>query len=469
MADRLLNLYHALPAPLRSAAATMRGFRLRWWRYGPGAERLVEEALEREAWAPERLQAWVDERLARLLHRSASRVPYYRDHWAERRRRGDNASIEQLENWPLLPKDVLRARPEAFVADDRDTRRLFPVNTSGTTGTPLRLWRSRKTGREYYALLEARYRRWHGVTWREPWAILGGQAVVPPDASGPPYWVWNGALHQLYLSANHVSARNAPAFVGALTNYKVRHLVAYASSAAELARQCLEAGQRFDGFRVVVANAEPVHPWQRDVIRRAFGVETRETYGMVEIVAGASECPSGTRHQWPELGRIEVLDDAADVPAAAGTVGRLVCTGLVNDDMPLIRYVVGDRGGAPGPSACSCGRRLPVMGTIEGRSNDMLIAPDGRRVYWVNPVFYGLAIHEAQIIQESRTEIRVLYVPGSGFTRQAEHEVIERLLARLGQVQVTMEEVPAIPRGANGKFRAVVNRLSASFSPRQAP
>src|SRR5262249_51218839 len=135
-------------------------------------------------------------------------------------------------------------------------------------------------------------------------------------------------------------------------------------------------------------------------------------------------------------------------------------TGLVNDDMPLIRYVVGDRGSLPaGMAPCACGRLLPPMGPIEGRSNDMLVTPDGRRVFWLNPVFYGLPVQEAQIVQERRDLVRVIYVPGPGFTADTAKTIVERMRVRMGEVQVPMEQVGAIPRGPNGKFRAVVCHL----------
>lgn len=461
MGDRLLRFYHALPPPLRTAAATLRGYRLRWWRYGHESERLVAEALERERWPAERLEAWQEERLARVLHRAAARVPYYRAHWAERRRRGDRASVEVLANWPLLHKDALRDAPHAFVADDDPAWRLFEVNTSGTTGKPLKLWRSRAASREYYALIEARFFRWHDVSWRDGYAVLGGQAVVPPGAQGPPFWVWNRAMRQLYLSANHVSARNIAAFVRALADYGPVTLDAYASSAAALAAECLAAGQRYDGFKIAVTTSEPLLPGQRELIGRAFGAPVRETYGMVEIVAGASECPSGTLHLWPDLGHAEVFDDHADIPAAPGASGRLVCTGLVNLAMPLVRYVVGDRGSLPANAArCACGRSLAPMGAIEGRSNDMLIAADGRQVFWLNPVFYGLPIHEAQIVQERLDRVRVRYVPAAGYGEVHARTVAERLRSRMGDVEVVLDEVPRIPRGPNGKFRAVVCEVS---------
>ena len=110
-----LKLYHHLPYPLRVLTASARGYSLRRWRFGPETERLVEEAFEREHWSLERWKDWQEERLAYVLNRAATKVPYYRDHWLARRRKNDRASWEYLENWPILKKEPLRAHPHAFV------------------------------------------------------------------------------------------------------------------------------------------------------------------------------------------------------------------------------------------------------------------------------------------------------------------------------------------------------------------
>ena len=44
----------------------------------------------------------------------------------------------------------------------------------------------------------------------------------------------------------------------------------------------------------------------------------RDTYGMAEMVAAASECDHGRLHLWPEAGVVEVLDDDGVVAAIAG-------------------------------------------------------------------------------------------------------------------------------------------------------
>jgi phenylacetate-CoA ligase len=458
----LWKVYRRLPPPLRTAAATVRGVQLRWRRYGPDTERLCAEALERDFWSAERWEAWRAERLAFILHRAATKVPYYRALWERRRRAGDRASRELLENWPLLEKEPLRAHPEAFVADDRDIRRMHHEHTSGTTGTPIRLWRTRETERAWYALFEARVRRWYGVSRRDRWAIFGGQLVTPAERRTPPFWVWNAGLRQLYLSVYHLSEATAPSYADALRRYGVRYAVGYPSALDALAQFATEQGFPCPRLDVVVSNAEPLFPYQRERIAAVFRSPVRDTYGMVEIACAASECASGSLHLWPEVGVAEVLRDSSRDPEAPGQQGRLVSTGLLNADMPLVRYVTGDRAAlGRRAAACACGRTLPELQAVEGRSDDVLVTADGRRIGRLDPVFKsGVRIREAQIIQDAVGAVRVLVVPAPGFGPRDAHQIQEALSERLGSgMQVTIERVPAVPRTAAGKFRAVVSRV----------
>jgi len=460
----LLRVYHRLPSPLRSVAASFRGVFLRWWRYGSKSDRLVEEAVEGEQWSPHRWKAWQGERLAYVLHRSATKVPYYREQWAARRRRGDRASWEYLENWPILEKETLRENPNVFVAEDRDVRRMFQLCTSGTTGKPLALFQSKETVRTWYALFEARCHRWYGVSRHDRWAVLGGQLVTPVSQRRPPFWVWNAALNQLYMSSYHLAPDWIPHYLEALQRYHIKYLEGYTSSLYALAQETLRLGR--DGLKMSVAltNAEPVFDYQREAIAKAFKCGVRETYGMAEIAAAASECEAGQLHLWPEAGWIEVMEDGRSV--ANGTSGDFICTGLLNTDMPLIRYRVGDRGSiAPADTSCACGRTLPILGSVEGRVDDVLYTSDGRRIGRLDPVFKAhLPVREAQIIQETLDRVRVRYVPAPNFTPDAGRSIIERLQARMGSLEVILEEVSDVPRTANGKFRAVVSHIKPGFS-----
>jgi phenylacetate-CoA ligase len=260
------------------------------------------------------------------------------------------------------------------------------------------------------------------------------------------------------MSSYHLAPDLLGHYLNALNRYRITYLYGYSSSLYELALEALKQGRDDLKMKVALTNAEPVFPYQRQTIEKAFQCRVHETYGMAEIVTAASECEHGGLHLWPEVGITEVLDsDGSD-----GRTGDLVCTGLLNPDMPLIRYRIGDRITlSAGIQSCKCARRLPRIECVEGRSDDVLVTRDGRRIGRLDPVFKTeLPIREAQIVQESLDRIRVKYIPESEFNLAAGESLIAHLRAHLGNVQVALEPVEQIPRTNNGKFRAVVCELS---------
>lgn len=455
-----LRIYHHLPYSAKVLVASARGHYLTRWRYGEDTEALVAEFLSHDHWSAQQWAAWREERLAFVLNRAATQVPYYREQWARRRRAGDRSSPERLENWPVLGKDTLREQPRAFLADDCDAKAMFYEHTSGTTGKPLHIWLSKETVSTWFALFEARARRWHDVRRDDRWAILGGQLVAPVERDHPPFWVWNSGQNQLYLSAYHLAPENIAAYLEAIRRHRVTYLLGYPSGLYELARAALEQGLDAPRLKVVLGNAEPLLDHQREAIAKAFGCPVRDTYGMAEIAAAASECERGRLHLWPEAGHVEILNDRSDDAAAAGEAGRLIATGLLNADMPLIRYDTGDRATMAGET-CACGRTLPVLRAIEGRADDVVITRDGRHIGRLDPVFKAdLPIREAQIIQEDWGVLRVLYVPAEGYSDADGVMLVRRIHDRTGEdMNVILEAVEAVPRTANGKFRAVVSRV----------
>ena len=212
----------------------------------------------------------------------------------------------------------------------------------------------------------------------------------------------------------------------------------------------------------MIANGEPLAASRRRTIESAFGAPVANTWGMTEIVAAASECERGTLHLWPDVGVVELLDPDDDRPAPAGRLGRLVCTGLLEPSMPLVRYDVGDLGRlAPSDTLCSCGRTLPVVEEIVGRTDDVIVTPRGRRIGRLDPLFKGdYPIREAQVVQEAPDRLRLRLVPAAGYSPAAARALAAALEAHVGELRIEIEEVDAIERGPNGKFQAVVSRLS---------
>ncbi len=450
-----LQIYHHLPPWARSVVASMRGYYLSRWRYDANTEKLVEQALERDYWTQKQWDQWREDRLSFILNRAATTVPFYRETWEKRRRLGDKSSWEYLENWEILEKTTLRNRGIDFVADDCNPAKMFLDHTSGTTGTSLNLWLKAETVKFWYALFEARSRRWYGVSKNTRWAILGGQLITPIRQRKPPFWVWNAGLNQLYMSSYHLAPDLIGFYLDALKKYRVRYLLGYSSALYSLAQKVVRSKKNDLEIDVVIANGEPLFDYQKELISEAFDCPVRETYGMAEMVAAASECEIGNLHQWPDAGIIEGENSSSDKGSA-----DFICTGLVNADMPLIRYRIGDCG-TFSDKICNCGKTLPLMGKIDGRSDDVLYTSDGRRIGRLDPVFKNdLPVIEAQIIQASLKEIIVKYVPAQGFDQSSAKDLTSRIQERMGDVEVILSEVTQIPRTERGKFRAVICNLS---------
>jgi phenylacetate-CoA ligase len=449
-----LQIFHKLPPWSRNAVASLHGYYLSSWRYNKRTEKLVEEALERDFWSEREWQNWRQERLSFVLNRAATQVPFYREKWQKRRSEGDKASLEYLENWEILEKQTLREHAPKFVADDCQHSQMYCDHTSGTTGTSLNLWSTAETVRHWYALFEARCRNWYGVSRHDRWAILGGQLIVPVSNRKPPFWVWNRGLNQLYLSSYHLAPDLINQYLDAIAKYQVTYILGYSSALYTLAQEVLRRKRKDIHFKVAIANAEPLFDYQRETISQAFNCPVRETYGMAEIVAAASDCEHGKLHQWSDVGILET--DFRDKSRS----GDFVCTGLINADMPLIRYRVGDCG-VLSDEKCECGRLLPIIEKIEGRNDDVLWTADGRRVGRLDPVFKNdLPIKEAQIIQKSLSKIVVRLVPDSGFDQHNADELTAGIQERIGDVEVVIETVNEIQRTSRGKFRAVICELS---------
>ena len=323
------------------------------------------------------------------------------------------------------------------------------------------LWLSPVALRAWYALFEARWRRWYGLSRHDRWGILGRQLVTPYARSRPPFWVWNAGINQLYLSSFHISSQFTPAYIQAIRRHKLAYLLGWASSLYDIARFAIEQQLEIPSLKAVLSNAEPLYPYQRDTISHAFKCPVIDTYGQAENVCAASECEKGNLHLWSDVGITEILNDKSDEPADTGQVGRLVATGFLNQAMPLIRYDFEDRASySAQQSVCSCKRTLPTLGSIDGRIEDIIITRDGRRLEGPGNVFQeNWPIRGAQIIQETLDRIRVCIVPAPGFDKSIEKLLISGLQDRVGDMEIIINQVAEIPRTKSGKRKIIVSQL----------
>ncbi len=354
---------------------------------------------------------------------------------------------------PVAKADLLVGRAELF-PNGGVRKPWWPSGkTSGTSGTPLEVFRSIDSV-VWEEAFNLQAWTWTGFARGQPQAVLRGDQVADPARSRPPFWHWDRFGRQMFLSTRHLSEANAPAMLAALRSAGPAMLRAYPSTVAELARLSEKTGYKV-ALPAVVTGSEPLYPVQRDAIERAFGCKVFDFYGMAERIAYAAQCEHGHYHINPEYSYAEILDDAGQPTAG---FGDLVGTTLHNHVMPLLRYRITDRARWV-VGDCPCGRRYPRIELSSGKVEDQLFDLDGAPVSAsiITFAFKGLAnIRKSQVAQVGPGRWVVRLVPEAGFG-EADRAA---LLANFGKyishrLQVSVQLVDDIARQPSGKYKWV--------------
>jgi phenylacetate-CoA ligase len=445
-------VYARSPLWLQNAGISVYGLKYRRERLGGAFERYAAQYREGETAPAAHFEEHVSRELQALLQRAAATVPYYREKWTS----------AGVHNIPITPKADLRDSPERFVSEEAGPlRRLSCYFTSGSTGTPIRVYCSPDDHRRFIAAREARSFGWAGASVRMSRSMIGGRMILPRHDAPPPFYRRNWAERQVYFSAYHISRAHAANYVEGFNRYRPQLLTGYANAHYQLARFMLDLGLRLDYRpRALVLSSEKLTPEMKDTIEAAFGARAYEEYGAVENCVLATECERGRLHVSPDFGIVEIVDDEG-APVPPGEIGRVICTGLANHTQPLIRYEIGDLASwAADP--CPCGRdQFPVLDHLVGRIEDVIVGENGQAMVRFHGIFVNLPnVLEGQVIQEALDRIRVRVVTrevlGESDLRTIRARIGEE---RLGKMTVEIERVPEIERTERGKFRAVINRL----------
>ena len=428
----------------------------------------VRRALERSQWwsTEQLLQHQVQRMRAFLtdIGTGGTAVPHYRELYA---RLGFDPravhGLADLQALPLLDKATIRARTEALKRPG--ARDLARFNTGGSSGEPLIFFIGKeRVGHDVAAKWRAT--RWWGVDIGDPEMVVWGSPIELGSQDHIRAWR-DRLLRTELLPAFEMNDAKLDAMVAAIRRRRPRMLFGYPSALSHIARHAARRGQRMDdlGIRVAFVTSERLYDEQRAAIVAAFGCPVANGYGGRDAGFIAHECPQGGMHITSEDIVVEIIG-ADGRPLPHGQAGEIVVTHLATRDFPFVRYRTGDVG-VLDDQACPCGRGLPLLKEIQGRSTDFVVAADGTVMHGLALIYVlrdlpGLSAFK--IIQHSvqRTEVQV--VPENGTLLPATRERIGTgLRARLGAgVVVDICPVAAIAAEKSGKFRYVVSHVELS-------
>lgn len=458
------------------------------WFLGRSFARILAE-LQNAQWLPgDELQRRSAIRLSQLLRHAAENVPFYRE--AYRRRSLSPTALSSTEDLRVLPVMTKTAYRDGaagdFVADNVPAFRRQERATSGSTGQPFAFAIDRQAAPVIFA----------SHLFYDSWFDLGPfdryiRIVSPPAASPglPPETplgfrlrqAISARLQRLYEARTQqriwvwgVDEARADEIWHRLEAFRPAYVMGYTSTLAELADVLTRRRRRLPRpLRAVVAIGETLSAPRKRAIERYFAAPIVNRYGLREFGSwSAQSCTASADrfHVNTELVVCEVVREDGS-PAEPGEVGRVVLTDLFNYARPFIRYDTGDLG-AIDPVPCSCGRKFPLLGPIEGRSTECVRTPSGKMipptvlghylfVYNSNPD----AVRHYQLVQTGPRDARLLVVPGAGWNAATAERLQSNLAGLLGEdMQATIESVSEIPLERSGK-RPIIKVLLESHVP----
>lgn len=401
------------------------------------------------------------ERLKVFLCDVGQHVPYYQGVFNQLNfNPAQLDDIDQLSQLPLLDKPVIRANSEGLKADNAE--RLARFNTGGSSGEPLIFY----IGNERVSHdVAAKWRatRWWGVDIGDTEVVVWGSPIELGKQDRVKQ-VRDTLLRTHLLPAFEMSAEKLDAFIAKIRQLRPKMLFGYPSALAHIADRAAKTGKKLDdlGIKVAFVTSERLYEHQREKIEAIFGCPVANGYGGRDAGFIAHQCPAGSMHITSEDIIVEIIDSNGNV-LPHGQEGEIVVTHLATRDFPFIRYRTGDIG-VLSEECCSCGRGLPVLTEIKGRSTDFVVAEDGT-------VLHGLAliyvlrdlpgVESFKITQHDIKQTQVQIVRGDQYCPEsAEMAIIETFKKRLGEgVEIIIDYVTEIAKERSGKFRYVISKV----------
>ena len=335
-----------------------------WVRRKIGLDRGL--ALTRSAIDRYQLQA-----LNRTLSHARQNSPFYREHLAGLPQ--TLTGLDRLAEIPFTTAEDIRCDPLALVCASQDRiARVVTLETSGTTGTPKRLFFTTADQglsvdffhRGMATLVEPGERVLILMPGQTPGSV--GDLLVQGLARLQVEGIVHGPVHDPAAAIDHALKEKVDCLVG--IPVQVLAMASHRQGSAL-------AGQ----IANVLLSTDYVPDAIAARIERIWNCRVFKHYGMTEMgLGGGVECSARKGYHLREADLlVEIVDPATGLPVADGNTGEVVFTTLTRDGMPLVRYRTGDMA-AFRLDSCACGTVLKTLGAVRARRKSMLCVGRGQ-------------------------------------------------------------------------------------------
>ncbi len=298
----------------------------------------------------------------------------------------DIATVEDLAKWPVVNKSEMTVDAEAAppyghyttMTDDIWRRRGWMLfSTSGTTGTP-RIFRYSQIDRELWAWSNARAMHAMGFTPADTVYMMTGY--------GPHVWAWGVQMGLAKMGIGLIpgGGMDGAMRAGVIHRFKPTILCCTPSYALYIGRvmQDMNLDPAASSVSKLFCGGEPsmaIGP-TREKLEDLWSARLVEFYGCTEAApqAGGYACSAtGGKdgyflHLMEDVQIWETVDPDTLKATLPGERGLSVCTNLISESSPQLRFLVGDFT-TLNRDTCACGRsHARAMGCFSGRADDLI-------------------------------------------------------------------------------------------------
>jgi phenylacetate-CoA ligase len=414
----------------------------------------------------EQILADQSRRVRRTVAYAYRHVPYYRETMG---RLGlypaGFVTAGDLEKLPLIERAQVQRDPEYFVSTAEPLDHYLRIRNSGTTGQPCTFYCDSRallldaahTGRAYAVLKPLLDKP---VGYRKTMIFPAGGAARRVQAFLREHTLLPGAVA---LRRQTVSVYDPPETNVLLINeFRPDVVHSFGSYLAALFEHVQSARTPVHLPRAVLYTGDALPETALRLIQDELHVPVFGIYEAIEAHNIGFECEQRSGlHLNDDLCALRIVDaDGRTLPD--GESGSVVISNLVSRATVLLNYRLDDIATRL-PGSCACGRSLPLLSSVEGRSDDWLEVPSGHLVHpqAVVKIFKNVqGLWQWQVVQETPTCFCVHLVTAEACDRQAARQEIEAEFVRVfGEgTTVDIRFVNTVQRTAGGKVRSVVSR-----------
>jgi phenylacetate-CoA ligase len=401
--------------------------------------------------SPQELKKFQEKRLRHIVRYAYENSAFYRKKFKEHLITPDDiCRLGDLQKIPTLTKTELRENFSQVISNRASKETCVVETTSGSTGEKVTLLQDHRAT-DYYAPVHL---RGHVAVGLKP----HHKTVYIRYKQMKTTLVEDLGLFKFY----HISS-DLPldTIIQELKKIKPFAINCYPTTMYLLARTISAADAAFLSPHHIVTWSEKLTPKIRKTVEETFDCPVYDQYGAFECHSMAFECPEKKMHINADVLIMEFVKDGESV--SPGERGDIIVTNLWNRAMPFIRYEIGDIG-IPSDEVCPCGRGLPVMEGLEGRTDDFLVTLSGDIVLpsRVVPLFFPYeGIDIFQVVQQKKDEIVVKIVKNEFYGKDTDRTLVGKFKRIFGEkVEIRIEHVEKIEKMPGGKLRSIVCEVS---------